>query len=261
MNDIQKLESEKRKKLWFISSLAIIALIINSLFLMTSHRYAGPVQYLPAMPPQQSSEMANAAQRAADERKTAEARSAAAEELAAKERKAAQMAAEEHARFLEQHLNTGFARKAGFKTVAFAVACDGKMHHGLDAALVDRFKGESIRMLPSFFTSEFVSDGLFETAFTGSKETFTKLELAKYVDALILAREQVEYSKNPDLENVITATIQLEVTSLSVPGNAVAQTWSFVANGAGFKQPEARALAEERLAKQIAKDTKMSLPP
>lgn len=244
------LESEKRNKLLFIGSLALIALAINYFVASINPRSSNltPIRSQISWQQQNPTE--------------ATTRIANAEKLAAEEPNATQIAAATHAKFLDRYLNTSFVRNRGIKTVALAVACDGKVHHALDAALIQRFQGESVQILPSFFTSEFVSEGLFDSAFSGSKETFTKLELAKSLDALLLAREHVEYSKNADLENVIAATIQLDVTCFPVSSSplVLVQTWTFVANGAGFKEPEARAMAEERLAKQIAKDTKMSLP-
>ena len=61
------------------------------------------------------------------------------------------------------------------------------------------------------------------------------------------------------MENVITATVQLEVAVIPVAGNGQSKTWTLTANGAGFKPGDARAMAEERLIKQIASDRKMSL--
>jgi hypothetical protein len=251
-------ESEKRKRLWFIGGLVITAFAINGAVFVALQKVS-TLFATRAEPARQvfstESDSAATARRNAEERKAEE------ERKLAEERKAAKEAAAAHARFLERNLNTGFGRTHGLKTVAVVVSCDGRIHHALDATLVDRFNQKSLQVLPSFFTSEFVSDGLFEQAFTGSKELFTKLELTNYVDALVLAREKVEYSTNPSLENVLTASATLEVACLSVPANALAQTWTFISNGAGFKETEARAMAEERLANQILKDTKMSLPP
>jgi hypothetical protein len=52
--------------------------------------------------------------------------------------------------------------------------------------------------------------------------------------------------------------MQLEITAFSI-ADGQSQSWTYVANGAGFKQSEARQMAEERLIKQIANDPKMSL--
>ena len=168
--------------------------------------------------------------------------------------------AAEHARYLARYLNTGFAQKQGTETVAVAVASeDGKLNRAVTTALVSRFQREPVRILSPFFKPEFVSDGLFNGAFSGSNELFNKLELAKSLDALLLARQDVQYSKNAALENVISATMQLKVVVVPVSGQPDGKTWTFTAYGPGFTKEVARQAAEERLIKQIATDTNMSL--
>jgi hypothetical protein len=61
------------------------------------------------------------------------------------------------------------------------------------------------------------------------------------------------------LENVITASMELELTAFPLDASAEPRTWTFRAPGPGFKQGDARAMAEERIIKQIVSDTKMSL--
>jgi hypothetical protein len=226
-----KTEREKQKLQWFIGSLAVIALAINFFFI--------------------TKETSNVVFKQQQQRET---------ENAVAVQKAVQDVAAEHTRYLARYLNTGFARKQGTETVAVAAASeDGKLNRVVTAALVSRFQREPVRILSPFFKPEFVSDGLFNDAFTGSNELFNKLELAKSLDALLLARQDVQYSKNAALENVISATMQLKVVVVPVSGQTDGKTWTFTAYGPGFTKEVARQAAEERLIKQIATDTNMSL--
>jgi hypothetical protein len=172
---------------------------------------------------------------------------------------ASQNAAAQHAAYLAQYVNSGPARRTGVETVAIVAASeDGKLNRAVTAALVNRFQTEPVQIIHSFFTPAFVSDGLFNDAFAGTGGIIDKLELAKSVDALLLARQGVQYSSNPSLDNVITATMQLNVVTLPITGQNDSRSWTFIASGAGFKQEEARAMAEERLIKQITTDTNMT---
>jgi hypothetical protein len=173
---------------------------------------------------------------------------------------AAQNAAAEHAHYLAKYLNGGFTRKAGARSIAIVVVTEtGKLNPAVNSALARRLQNESTQILPSLFKPEFVSDGLFNDAIANSSDLFQKLDLANSVDSLVLAREDVQYAQNPALENVITATMRLDVTVVPISGQGDSKTWTFTANGPGFNQTVARAAAEERLIKQIAADTKMSL--
>jgi hypothetical protein len=47
--------------------------------------------------------------------------------------------------------------------------------------------------------------------------------------------------------------------AMPVSGQSESKTWTFTSNGPGFTKDIARGAAEERLIKQIAANTKMSL--
>jgi hypothetical protein len=187
----------------------------------------------------------------------------AAEEAEAARQKAAEEAAAEHAQYLARYLNSGFVKQSGVETIAVVAASEnGKFNSAVSDALASRFKSKAVETLPSFFKLEFISDGLFNDAFNGIAALSQKLELGKFLDGLLLAREEVTYSPNSSsLDNVITATMQVEIELVPVSSSLQDERWTFTATGAGFKNEEARALAEERIIKQISTDTKMSLNP
>jgi len=173
---------------------------------------------------------------------------------------AAQNVAAEHAQYVARYLSGGFNKKAGSKSVVIVVATeDGKLNPAVTTVLARRFQDASVQISPSFFTAKFLSDGLFNDALAGSSELFRKLDLANSVDVLVLAQEDVVYSQNAALDNVTTATMQLKITVVPVSDKATGEAWTFTAYGAGFAKEVARKAAEERLIKQIATDTKMSL--
>lgn len=167
----------------------------------------------------------------------------------------------EHANYMWRYLDSNYARTPGMKTIAVvAMSDDGTWNSAVGTALADRFKSKSVETLPSFFKMEFVSDGLFNHAIIGVSDLSKKLELGKFVDGLLLAREKVSYSTNPPaLESLITANMQLEVVMLAVTTNGQNQRWTFTAKGTDFKEYDARTMAENRIIKQITDDTKISL--
>ena len=165
--------------------------------------------------------------------------------------------AAERARFLSRFLSvTNLSRSPGARTVAMAVGTeDGKLNRSFGTVLADQLKSNGIRLLPSLFRPEFVADGLFENAFNDPRGVLHKLELTGVLDVLLLAREAVEYSENPSLANVLTARMQMNVTSFEVDGTGQSRSWRYAASGAGFSEGDARVQAEERIVRQIVKDT------
>ena len=104
----------------------------------------------------------------------------------------------------------------------------------------------------SFFTPAFLSDGLFEKSFGGSKGILDKLELTNALDAIVLGRESVYYVTNAALNGLITANLTLELSALSASTHQSISQYSVSASGPGFKVEQARAAAEERALKQLA---------
>lgn len=217
---------------------------------------------------QRQAEAAVAAQKEAEaeqERKKEAAQKAASEERERQEAKkvaelkAAQDALIAHDRFIAQYENTNVIKTPGVEMIA--VVCkaeDATMNHAVSAALVNRFKTNDVELVSSFFRPTLITEGVFDSIFNGSGDMFRKLELAKYVDGLLLARQEVQYSTNGALNNVITASMHLEVVTLAVSGQIQSQGWKFAANGVGFRPADARMQAEDRILKQIADDATMS---
>ena len=236
----------KRIETWrawsFVGTLAIAALVINSRF--GRHYDSRGSNSHPASNPQFTSQ--------ARERQL---------ETANESRRAAEDANAERARIIQRYLSPGsYARKAGVKTLAIAVVSENRaFNRSINTAIANRLKTDSVQILSSLFRPEFISDGLFDRAWAPPSDIISTLELPKFLDALLLARQEVHYSTEPSLENVMSANMTLEITVIPVSESAPSENWTFVANGAGFKQTEARLHAEERLIKQLANASKLSL--
>lgn len=245
-----------QRVLLFIGVMAIIGVLL----------YRGETQrekHKQEQTDQQEAKVAEQEAKVAEEKRKLE------EESAAKQRQVAKEAAEqqhqlrmatEHKQFVNQYVNTNFTRTPGRPLVAVMAADETKrMNHALSAALITRFKGEPAQLVDSFFKPPLVTDDLFNDVFNGSTALFNKLEITNSVDALLLARQSVEYSINAELNNVITANMRVEIVTLPVAGQVESQGWSLIANGAGFRRPEARMQAEERIIKQIMDKPDMKL--
>jgi hypothetical protein len=166
-----------------------------------------------------------------------------------------------HAAYVAQYVNSGFSKQAGIESLALVtVNSDGNSDSAVGTAIANHFKSDTVSISTSFFKSEFVSDKLFASVFDGSTELLKKLDLANSLDGLLLARETVQYTKNPaSLDNLITANMTLDVQVVPVSGSIQNKSWKFIATGAGFSKTEAESNAEERLIKKISSDTTMSL--
>ena len=259
----------------FFSVFAAIAIVISALQSANEQQRAVAIaQQQRAMQIQAAADkagqdaamaQAKAAQEAAAERAKAAQDEAAKKAQAARDAEMARARAEQeaaikHAQFLARYLNAGLPPKRDMRTVAIVVASENKeLNRAVTESLTRHFKAGNVEIYSSFFNPQFVSDSLFDDIFDGSGDYLNQLELSKSLDGLLLARQEVRYTSNPSLENVLTATMKLNVVALPIGGQNDAQKWTFTAAGAGFKQQDARTMAEERIIKQIDTDTNVSL--
>ncbi len=133
------------------------------------------------------------------------------------------------------------------------------MNEAVGAALASRFKTANVQPTTSFFKPTLITEGLFDDVFNGSGDIFQKLELPKYLDGLLLARQDVRYSTNADLNNIVTADMHLQVETLAVSRPVEGESWTLSAKGTGFNTADARMQAEGRIIKQIGDNPTMSL--
>jgi hypothetical protein len=158
------------------------------------------------------------------------------------------------------YVNTNIVRNPGDEMIA--VACEsetGTMNSAVGDALAAHFKRDHVKFVSSFFRPTMITDGSFDAVFTGSKEAFKKMELEKSLDGLLLAKQDVQYSKNDALDGVITADMHVQIVTLPVTGQIESQSWTLAAKGTGFNNADARMQAEERIINQINANTNMAL--
>jgi hypothetical protein len=240
-------KADQQEALWFFGGLSIIAVVVNTIFspLFSASRQPSPT---PSTNVQQ-----NFQQQAHTPIRPSETNVALSSPPPVDE------AVAQHTRDLTRYVNTGFSREPGMKAVAIvAVSEDGAINDTVGYAVDAKIKSGTVETIPAFFTPEFVSDGLFGQTFGGSRTAFARLDLAKSLDAMVLARESIQYSADASLNDLVTASVQLDVKLLPVGASARNRSWSLTASGAGFKREEARRMAEERLIKQIGSSTNMS---
>ena len=133
------------------------------------------------------------------------------------------------------------------------------MNRHVGEALATRFRTSSVETLPTLFAPVFLTDGLFSETFDRSRAALARLDLLHSLDGVLLARETVQYSQNPDMQNTTSAHMQIAILSMPVAAGGDGRAWTLTADGVGFHRGDARSMAEDRLIKQIDESTNISL--
>ena len=96
------------------------------------------------------------------------------------------------------------------------------------------------------------------TSLMGSDHSLT-IGTCEIFDGLLLARQEVQYTTKPSLENILTANMQVEMVALPIAGQVESQDMEIHGNRSGTPSSKTHEQAEERIIKQITTDTTMSL--
>ena len=140
----------------------------------------------------------------------------------------------------------------GRYSIAVMVADEnGRPNESLAQSICTLLDTNGLTTTASLFTPAFIADGLFGQMLSGSKEAFDKLQLTNTIQAVMLARQSVEYSTNSALADVITATMTFDANAFSKSSFQMIFANSIKVAGAGVTRLEARTSAEERLLKQL----------
>lgn len=257
-NEIQDLTDVRTGRirtdfLVFIGILAIVAAVVTLAFVelrLSRQQAAQTAQDAAAV--EKAKEDVAAAQKKAEADRTVVDKAA--------DEQARERALAKHEAELKRYLTGTVSRNPGMASVAIAVASeDGKLDRHVGEALARRLHTNTVEMLPSLFTAEFLTDGLFADTIAGSRLSLARLDLTNTLDGLVLAREEVGYSQNPSLENTTSAHLKIDVTIIPTKSSGNGESWTLTTDGVGFHQDEARSMAEDRLIKKIAEDTNIIL--
>lgn len=91
----------------------------------------------------------------------------------------------------------------------------------------------------------------FESIFQGNTQEVQRTGWEQFSHAVVLGKVTVSYSENPQLENVITAHVTLEIHIVSSATGVITESFTIATNGARFSQEEAEQAAIERMSQEL----------
>lgn len=165
-----------------------------------------------------------------------------------------QRLAQEHEAFLNRYLTTrSFTNNPESPEVAVLVIDeDNTISQDITREIALSLKNERLNVTSSLFTGAFVSDGIFEKIFGGDADYVRKLELSKYCDHGIFGKKEVNFTENPELQNMTTAKVSIEIHILSSETGMIEDNFKITETGAGFSKEAAAGMAMERILKVIS---------
>lgn len=168
----------------------------------------------------------------------------------------------DHENFLQRYLlSRNFLNKPESQEVAVIVIDEGtKVNQDISQKIASLLKAKGVDATPSLFTSSFVSDGIFEKIFKGDAIEVKKLELSKHSDYLMLGKKVVNFTENPQMQNMITAKASIEIHVISSKTATIEDSFTITEAGAGFSRATAEEMVIERILKKFAERSLKALP-
>ena len=162
-------------------------------------------------------------------------------------------AAQKRESFLNRYIgNLSFINKPSSVDVAVIVISDvGKTDPRVSQKISSQLKSKAVNASMSFFSDQFVADGLFERMFKGDAKVIKQLELAHHIDYAILGKNSISFAENPEMQNLITAKVVLEIHVISSKSGATEDSFSISEVGVGFSKSNAEEAALEKIYKKL----------
>jgi hypothetical protein len=155
--------------------------------------------------------------------------------------------------FLKRYLlNRSFINRAESQEIAVLVVDENnKVNHEITRKIKSKLKTMRLNVTTSFFTGQFVSDGLFQKIFEGNAGEVRNLELLKHLDHIVLCKKTVKFTENPEMQNMITAQTVIEIHIISAKSGVIEESFTESEVGAGFSKATAEDAAKERILKKL----------
>ena len=169
------------------------------------------------------------------------------------ERSRTKKAAKQREAYINRYLVTrSFLNQPNSTELASLVIGEtGKAAQDIDQDIASRLRKKGLNATASLFTGPFVSDGIFDRIFNGNPGVVRKLRLSKHCDQIVLGKSSASFTRNPDLENMITARVSIQFRIISARTGAVENRFTLSETGVGFSKAAAEDLAIERIVNRL----------
>ena len=160
---------------------------------------------------------------------------------------------QEHEDLLNRYIaNRAVKNLPDSQEVAVLVIDDDRERQNLlNQEIIAVLKKNNFQPTTFLFTDQFISDGIFEKIFNGNFYDISQLELQSHCDHLIIGKVATSFLKNPDMMNMITAKLDLNLHVISAQTAAATDLIIVSGKGVGFSKETAKNKALKSIFEQI----------
>ncbi len=159
--------------------------------------------------------------------------------------------------YIESNVDTALSNTANRTDIAVLIISrdkkSGALNRGsLNDRLVESLNDGQTTGISGLFKEGFIENGNYEKVYQGKRSIVKDFGLEKYVDFILLGKEDEEYVQNPDLSDLYSCKMKLEIKILSAESGESLGSNTFQAAGVGIDKEKAAIQARQRVV-EIAK--------
>jgi hypothetical protein len=164
--------------------------------------------------------------------------------------------------YLNRYVNSSFAKGQADKNVALLVieGATTKEKNELGSLISESVRSQMMNPVLNLFKQPFIKDGLFEKVFSGNASAVNDLRVGRCASYLLLGKAAVEYIQNTDLQDTISAAMNLEIKLISAENGAVIDSAVLTATGVGFSNAAAEKQAGVLMSNKIGAFLQRNFP-
>jgi len=115
----------------------------------------------------------------------------------------------------------------------------------------DKLSKDGIKVMTNLFKNEFVAGGNFKNLIQGDTRIATELEINNHVDYVIMGLKKASYSQDPNLADLFSCRLDLDLKVISIKTGEIVTSSSFREAGVGIDKEKAEEQAAERIAIKV----------
>lgn len=159
---------------------------------------------------------------------------------------------QKHILYFNKYFNLSMQNPPAFKEAAVLIIDEShKERNDLNRIVGAYLESRKAKPLIGLFKTPFIQDEIFEKIFSGDSAKLKDLQVMKHADYVILGKISWNYKISPELQNVISTEIGLDLKVISCENFAVIDSAYFSAVGVGFSNAEAERKGVEIMKRKI----------
>jgi hypothetical protein len=153
---------------------------------------------------------------------------------------------------ISKYINVSSEKAKNKKSVSIlSIDENVKENNDVEQIIASSLISNGYAPISNFFKVPFINDGKFENLYMGDMSVERDLNLSAYFDYLILCKKKTNFNKQTDLNDIISASMIIEIRIIDVRNGQIIKSDSISTIGAGFSNAEAEKKAVELLNKKM----------